>query len=99
MNEPSHQRSAFSSQLSAGLRRAKFVAFVLLVFAFGFGAGCATTAKSGTSEVAIIETILDAVLPATFRGDAHVIHKNGYFNFNIHAGDLRKEDGRWQWKW
>ena len=78
----------------ANLRRA---ALGLLIFFAGFGAGCVTTGTSG--HAALLQEILDATLPPTFVGDAHIDHKNTYFRITIDAGNLHKEGGQWSWDW
>ena len=71
------------------------VGLVLLV-----APGCGVVPrKSGPGDGALIQRLLDYMLPADFRGDAVLDHNNPWVDVVIDAGDLRRENGRWVWDW
>ncbi len=91
------QLSALSARLPGLLHFVKSAALGLIVFFAGFGAGCVSSGAS--DHAALIQSILNETVPADFRGDTHLEHKNSYFNVTIDAGDLHKENSQWTWAW
>lgn len=61
--------------------------------------GCASINRTADNARVTIQKVLDAMLPATFTGTAHVEHSNAYFNVTIDAGGLRRTEAGWQWSW
>ena len=61
------------------------------------GGGCSTASIQHTR--AEINAILDAVLPADFRGPVDIRGKNPYFDFAIVAGDVHRDTDGWHWAW
>lgn len=61
--------------------------------------GCATAGNTAAADGATIQRALDAMLPPTFTGPAHIEHKNPYFGFTIDAGGLRRTPEGWHWDW
>ena len=68
----------------------RLVLFVLASVSIGLIQGC----KSFPSA----QEALNVTLPPTFTGDAHVSHKNTWFDFTIDCYGLRKTpEGLWTW--
>jgi hypothetical protein len=61
--------------------------------------GCASLGSATTGDASRIQRALDAMLPPTFTGSAHVDHVNPYFGFTIDAGGLRRTPQGWHWDW
>lgn len=70
--------------------------FLLLVATL---VGCSSVASRTKSEAALLQQVLDAILPPTFTGDLRVSHKNAYFRITIHAGELKRTAAGWTWSW
>ena len=67
------------------------VPFFLLLFAL-LGAGCGMLPGG---DAAIIQRILDRLLPRTYVGDFHAHHKNTWIDFTIDATNLRHDGQQW----
>ena len=76
--------------------RFEIFATIGLVLVMLILSGCAT---GGGDRQSLVQRILTAKLPPDFRGDAHVQEKTAWFKFELRAGDLRREGGRWVWTW
>lgn len=61
--------------------------------------GCSSVASRAKGEAALLQQVLDAILPPTFTGDLRVSHKNAYFRITIHAGELKRTAAGWTWSW
>lgn len=74
----------------------RLLSILSLVLLFSL-AGCQTAPTRG--DVAIVQKVLDAILPPNFTGPIRVAHKNGYFRISIYAGGLRRGPAGWEWDW
>lgn len=71
----------------------KGILVLLAGFVLGFVAGCSTQFKAP-----VIEPILNALVPADYRGDFSTGEHGQYTDLQIVATDLhRNSDGRWTW--
>jgi hypothetical protein len=61
-------------------------------------AGCSGLAGV-FSPIKEINSVLDASIPADFKGNFHVDHTNSIFDVTIDAGNLRKGTVGWTFDW
>lgn len=72
----------------------KGILVLVLGIVIGLAAGCAMNFKAP-----LIEPVLDALVPADYRGDFATGARGQYLNIDIVATDLHKNaQGRWTWK-
>lgn len=66
-------------------------------------AGCASIGKRADEAKIVIQKALDAVLPASFTGDAHFSTTVTYGAFpvrvTLRCGGLRRTANGWEWTW
>lgn len=70
------------------------LALALILFA-----GCSSIGKTADDVRATTQKVLDAILPPSFTGTAHVEHSNSYFTVTIDAGGLKRTEAGWTWTW
>jgi hypothetical protein len=76
---------------------------ILLTIALLLCAGCASLGKRAEQSRVIIQQALDAVLPASFTGDAHFSTTITYGAFpvrvTLRCGGLKRTEKGWEWVW
>ena len=75
------------------------IAGLVALFASILFTGCATGGP--VNDSALIQKVLDQVVPPSFEGDLRVDHTGHYFgttvSFNVDLKGLRKEGDQWKW--
>lgn len=72
------------------------VLLIALILAF-FLSGCGTTGVN--NQGAIVQRILDEILPPNFTGKVFIYHKNPWLDGTIEASGVKKVDGFWSFDW
>lgn len=76
---------------------------LLIALAFALCAGCASIGSRADQARIVIQKALDAVLPASFTGDAHFSTTVTYGAFPIRVtlrcGGLKRTANGWEWVW
>jgi len=73
-----------------------FLAGCSLAFLGGALSGCGT--RPGDNEPALMQRILDEILPREFTGSLAAKHKNPWMQVRIKATGLRHNGERWLWE-
>lgn len=62
-------------------------------------ASCATVPKAKDSDFSLVQTLLDVALSDNFTGNFSLQRSHQYIDWDIRAGNLRKENGKWAFDW